>query len=885
MEDNNIQNIDSDFEPQQRPRTWTWPMKRPNIGGRGSDSQESDVAMKLEPTIMEAGSQEQLMSDGITTIKQESPDAFLPNGFMGDYNPLVGSPTANQVTDVNRLLSPQQETVTNICSGQNGNNTLSFTTLDPMTHSKPSVVSNFDTVNLSPSQTGFDIKPNVVLGNCTTTSELQQPMNNSSTSVENSATTTVASPTVAKPKTSSRKNAWGNMSYADLITQAIESSPDKRLTLAQIYDWMVKNIAYFNDKGDSNSSAGWKNSIRHNLSLHSKFKRIQNEGTGKSSWWVINHDAKPGKCPRRRVQSMDTSNVKNHQKREKARQKKEFLKKQKSKQNSPPWTRSPTSGDIPYDHLNASLASEFRQRTSSNASSIGRVSPTRSGNCLAADLVDDGPPPLSPVPLSSSYTSSGPFGDLIGTGRMDFFDSIDMNTGETPDLLESIAGMDMMSSASPIGTNADQANVYLNTIDGPQTVQQQLPGVNNANRGIISSPNLASLLQQGVGTQGKPKLSQLQSRTPNKTVTKPLPNMSIDTGMRGRSNTMPKLQPQPKYNMSDNMHCLPSGDLMATERYNNTNYSTADAQISPPNPYLNTPAYSYNRPQPQVQQQPQQDNQSGLSSYVNQHKTLFQLLEIQRPSDEINNVGQAQQLNMNQQKVSAIPVANQQTARDGNLQMRNYTQPSQIQALSNEAPPQGNGSQSNLLQMNQGKFPSDINLDNQDIFDPGMLDFEQMMQDMTPASDAFGGMDFSSYFPIETPNFSSGLELDNTMDTGNSTAQSSNINKMNGPLDNSYPYPNNMDSLALQQQQSQQQQQQQQQQQRYGQPPMYNMNAGDNCQPQVLMGIEGNNGSMLVGGPSRPIGVVGPGLPQHFNSPHHTLRTQSSVGSIGNYQM
>jgi len=59
-------------------------------------------------------------------------------------------------------------------------------------------------------------------------------------------------------KPASRKNAWGNLSYADLITQAIESSPDKRLTLAQIYDWMVTNVPYFKDKGDSNSSAGWK---------------------------------------------------------------------------------------------------------------------------------------------------------------------------------------------------------------------------------------------------------------------------------------------------------------------------------------------------------------------------------------------------------------------------------------------------------------------------------------------------------------------------------------------------------------------------------------------------------------------------------------------------
>lgn len=53
-----------------------------------------------------------------------------------------------------------------------------------------------------------------------------------------------------------------------------------------------------------------QNSIRHNLSLHSKFKRIQNEGTGKSSWWVINHDAKPGKSPRRRTTSMDNASTK-----------------------------------------------------------------------------------------------------------------------------------------------------------------------------------------------------------------------------------------------------------------------------------------------------------------------------------------------------------------------------------------------------------------------------------------------------------------------------------------------------------------------------------------------------------------------------------------------
>ena len=62
----------------------------------------------------------------------------------------------------------------------------------------------------------------------------------------------------ASKKSSSRRNAWGNLSYADLITQAINSTAEKRLTLSQVYEWMVANIAYFKDKGDSNSSAGWK---------------------------------------------------------------------------------------------------------------------------------------------------------------------------------------------------------------------------------------------------------------------------------------------------------------------------------------------------------------------------------------------------------------------------------------------------------------------------------------------------------------------------------------------------------------------------------------------------------------------------------------------------
>uniref|UniRef100_A0A8U8C8J6 Fork-head domain-containing protein n=1 Tax=Geospiza parvula TaxID=87175 RepID=A0A8U8C8J6_GEOPR len=112
----------------------------------------------------------------------------------------------------------------------------------------------------------------------------------------------------AARKGGSRRNAWGSQSYAELISQAIESAPEKRLTLAQIYEWMVRSVPYFKDKGDSNSSAGWKNSIRHNLSLHSKFIKVHNEATGKSSWWMLNPEGgKSGKAPRRRAASMDNS--------------------------------------------------------------------------------------------------------------------------------------------------------------------------------------------------------------------------------------------------------------------------------------------------------------------------------------------------------------------------------------------------------------------------------------------------------------------------------------------------------------------------------------------------------------------------------------------------
>lgn len=257
----------------------------------------------------------------------------------------------------------------------------------------------------------------------------------------------------AAKKNSTRRNAWGNLSYADLITQAITTAPEKRLTLSQIYEWMVHNVAYFKDKGDSNSSAGWKNSIRHNLSLHNRFMRVQNEGTGKSSWWMINPDAKPGKSARRRATSMETSKFEKRRGRVKKKVEAMRLGGLGTTDASPSPCSSVSEGldlfpESPMHAAGFQLSPDFRPRASSNASSCGRLSPIPAvepdwgpsyyvADQLAGTLEQNmklftpftspsqtttqaseptGPPPPYQAPFDVSYSPGGAGGAGVGAG-------------------------------------------------------------------------------------------------------------------------------------------------------------------------------------------------------------------------------------------------------------------------------------------------------------------------------------------------------------------------------------------------------------------------------------------------------------------------------------
>ncbi|KAJ8259996.1 hypothetical protein GJAV_G00175870 [Gymnothorax javanicus] len=68
--------------------------------------------------------------------------------------------------------------------------------------------------------------------------------------------------------------------YADLIRWAIQESPDKQLTLSEIYHWFTRMFFYFR-----HNTATWKNAIRHNLSLHKCFVRVEG---AKGAVWTVN---------------------------------------------------------------------------------------------------------------------------------------------------------------------------------------------------------------------------------------------------------------------------------------------------------------------------------------------------------------------------------------------------------------------------------------------------------------------------------------------------------------------------------------------------------------------------------------------------------------------
>nr|XP_058906265.1 forkhead box protein P3 isoform X1 [Kogia breviceps]XP_058906266.1 forkhead box protein P3 isoform X1 [Kogia breviceps] len=83
--------------------------------------------------------------------------------------------------------------------------------------------------------------------------------------------------------------------YATLIRWAILEAPEKQRTLNEIYHWFTHMFAFFR-----NHPATWKNAIRHNLSLHKCFVRVESE---KGAVWTVDEfefrkkrNQRPSRC-------------------------------------------------------------------------------------------------------------------------------------------------------------------------------------------------------------------------------------------------------------------------------------------------------------------------------------------------------------------------------------------------------------------------------------------------------------------------------------------------------------------------------------------------------------------------------------------------------------
>lgn len=82
--------------------------------------------------------------------------------------------------------------------------------------------------------------------------------------------------------TQKRKRNSAALSYVAVIAHAILSSPRKRLTLSEIYQFIEEQHPRFTE-----NRARWKNTVRHNLSLHDCFVRGEVALNKKGCNWRI----------------------------------------------------------------------------------------------------------------------------------------------------------------------------------------------------------------------------------------------------------------------------------------------------------------------------------------------------------------------------------------------------------------------------------------------------------------------------------------------------------------------------------------------------------------------------------------------------------------------
>ena len=90
------------------------------------------------------------------------------------------------------------------------------------------------------------------------------------------------SPESDKSSSEGSPNSKPSVSYLVLIAKAILSSPQQRMVLNDIYDYLLVNNPFFRD-----TTSAWRNSVRYTLSVNECFMKDGRAKSGRGYYWVI----------------------------------------------------------------------------------------------------------------------------------------------------------------------------------------------------------------------------------------------------------------------------------------------------------------------------------------------------------------------------------------------------------------------------------------------------------------------------------------------------------------------------------------------------------------------------------------------------------------------